>query len=218
MRAILTLPAMPRPSGSTPAARRRALARATDDEIGEHLVELAKGLRALDAAVYDPIAAAAGLPLAEVIASPFAVRMVAMALQRGATTVHAELRRVITWPKAFAGEHGTRDPEHGVWDRGVLQLGKYQQFLQDEPFAIHHPDHVSKWGPHELMHRACGFFYRPGCTRWELYLGARLNELLPVVTFYGHEQVMRLDEGEFDRREEPRRPHRRRALARGRGP
>lgn len=114
--------------------------------------------------------------------------------------MHGELRRVITWPKAFAGEQGTRDPEHGVWDRGVLKLGKYQQFLQDEPFAIHHPDHVSKWGPHELMHRACGFFYRPGCTRWELYLGARLNELLPVVTFYGHEQVMRLDEGEFDRR------------------
>lgn len=199
MRAIVSLPGLPPPAGGTPAARRRALARASDDEIAERLCELAKSLRALDAAMYDPLAAAAGLPLAEVIASPFAIRMVAMALERGATTVHGELRRVIHWPKALAGERGTRDPLHGVWDRGVLRLGKYQQFLQDEPFAIHHPDHVSKWGPHELMHRACGFFFRPGCTRWELYLGARLNELLPVFTFYGPEQAMRLDEGAFDR-------------------
>lgn len=199
MRAILSIPAMPAPPGGSPAARRRALARASDGEIADRLVELARALRALDAGMYEPLAAAAGLPLPEVIASPFAIRMIAMALERGASTVHGELRKVIEWPRAFYGARGTRDPEHGVWDRGVLSLGKYQQFLQDEPFAIHHPDHVSKWGPHELLHRATGFFLRPGCSRWELYLGARLNELLPVITFYGPEQAMRLDEGDFDR-------------------
>jgi hypothetical protein len=92
-----------------------------------------------------------------------------------------------------------RDPDHGVWDRGALRSGKYQGFLADEPFAIYDPSHVSKWGPHELLHRAAAFFFRAGATRWEHYLGARLNELVPVVAWYGAEQAMRLDEGAFDR-------------------
>lgn len=195
----MTLPALSAPRGATPAARRRALLLETDDALAERLLVLAKALRTPGAASFAPLAAAVSLPIAEVVASPFAVRMVAMAAARGASTVHAELRRVIEWPKALRGDAATADPMHGVWDRGVLRLGKYQQFLQDEAFAAYHPDHVSKWGPHELMHRACGFFFRPGCTRWELYLGSRLNELLPVVTWYGPEQAMRLDEGAFDR-------------------
>ncbi|UJR84853.1 hypothetical protein [Sandaracinus amylolyticus] len=192
-----TIPAFDAPRGPSPAARRRALLRATDDVLASHLVELALALR--DPSTHEALARAVSLPIAEVVASPFATRMVALAAMRGAGTVHGDLRRVMTWPRALAGEEGTRDPVHGQWDRGVLRLGKYQQFLQDEPLATFHPDHVSKWGPHELMHRAVGFFHRPGCSRWELYLGARLNELLPVVTWYGPEQAMRLDEGAFDR-------------------
>ncbi|AKF11691.1 hypothetical protein [Sandaracinus amylolyticus] len=191
------LPAFDAPRGASPAARRRALLRATDDVLASRLVQLALALR--DPAIHEALARAVSLPVAEVAASPFATRMVALGAMRGASTVHGDLRRVMTWPRALAGEEGTRDPVHGQWDRGVLRLGKYQQFLQDEPFATFHPDHVGKWGPHELMHRAVGFFFRPGCSRWELYLGARLNELLPVVTWYGPEQAMRLDEGAFDR-------------------
>lgn len=195
----LELPGMPAPSGATPAARRHALIVQSDALLIDRLVAMASALRAGGPERFAPLARAAGLPLGEVVASPFAARMVALAVSRGATTVHGELRRVIDWPRALRGGRGTADALHGVWDRGVLRLGKYQQFLEDEPFAAYHPDHVAKWGPHELMHRACGFFLRPGCTPWELYLGARLNELLPVVTWYGAEQVMRLDEGAFDR-------------------
>lgn len=193
----IVLPGLPPPRGESAASRRRALLRASDDALAASLAKNALALRAIGA--HAALAPLVGLPVGEVGASPFALRMAALAATRGASTVHGDLRRVTTWPRALAGEEGTSDPEHGQWDRGVLRLGKYQQFLQDEPFATFHPDHVSKWGPHELMHRACGFFYRPGCSRWELYLGSRLNELLPVVTWYGPEQAMRLDEGAFDR-------------------
>ncbi|MDQ3037136.1 MAG: hypothetical protein M3Y87_32380, partial [Myxococcota bacterium] len=193
------IPALAAPSGATPAARRRALLLEKDDVVAERLVALARSMRAAVATIAEPLASAAHVPYGEAIASPFALRMIAMAVERGASTVHVELRRVLDWPRLLRGGEGTADAMHGVWDRGALRLGKYQQFLQDEPFAAYHPDHVSKWSPHELMHRACGFFYRPGCTRWELYLGARLNELLPVSTWYGLEQAMRLDEGAFDR-------------------
>ena len=202
---MIQLAALPPPSGVSPAARRRALARARDEDLAERLFTLARALRAARSE-HPAIAGAAGLPLGEVLASPFALRMVAMAVDRGATTAHAELRRALPWPKAFAGEDGTVDPSHGSWDRGAMRLGKYQQFLQDEPLAVYQPSHVSKWGPHELLHRACGFFLRPGASRWELYLGARLNELLPVVTWYGPEQAMRLDEGAFDREAAGRTP------------
>ena len=56
------------------------------------------------------------------------------------------------------------------------------------------------------MHRAIGFFHRPRPTRFELYLGARLNELVPVVTWYGPEQALRLREGRFDRERAGREP------------
>ena len=184
-------------SGSTPAARRAALASLSDAALADRLVALARSLR--DAGDHAAIARAASLPLGEVLASPFALRAVALAVEAGARTVHLELRARVPWPDALGVPEEVRDPEHGVWDRGVLRSGKYQGFLADEAFAIYDPSHVSKWGPHELVHRAAGFFAREGASRFEHYLGARLNELVPVVLFYGPEQVMRLDEGPFDR-------------------
>jgi hypothetical protein len=195
----------PRGLGDTPAARRRALAALPDEALVERLVAMACALRETRAE-QAAIARAASLPLAEVVASPFSLRAVAMGVEVGATTRHVELRLRPPWPDALVGGPEVRDPEHGVWDGGVLKTGKYQGFMADEPFATYDPAHVSKWGPHELMHRAAGFFFRPGLTRWELYLGARLNELVPVVLFYGPEQVMRLAEGAFDRRAAGARP------------
>jgi hypothetical protein len=203
---ILEISGMPTPAGDTPAARRQRLLSESDEELAERLIVLARSLRQEGASSFAPLAKAAGLPLAEVVASPFAARMVAMAVSCGATTLHTELRQVLHWSRALRGDRAAADPSHGIWDRGVLRLGKYQQFLHDEPFAAYHPDHISKWGPHELMHRASGFFCRPRATRFELYLGARLGELLPVVTWYGPEQVMRLDEGAFDRVAAGKRP------------
>ncbi len=183
-------------TGSTAAARRAHLASLTDAALAEQLFALAASLRG---ATHAPIARAASLPPGEVVASPFALRAVALGVEVGARAVHLELRARPDWPALLGVPEEVRDPDHGRWERGVLRSGKYQGFLADEAFAVYDPSHVSKWGPHEMMHRAAGFFLRAGATRWEHYLGARLNELVPVVLFYGPEQAMRLDEGAFDR-------------------
>lgn len=149
-------------------------------------------LRDVDAA---PIAERARLPLGEVVASPFGLRAVAMAVEVGATTVDRETRALLDWQV----EGAVADERHGVWESGRLHVGKYQAFLQDAPFATYDPAHVAKWGPHELMHRAAGFFWRRGMTRFEHYLGARLNELLPVALWYGPDQLLRLREDGFER-------------------
>ncbi len=199
--------------GPTPASRRAALAAESDAELTEQLVALALALRSVDPA---PLARFAWLPLGEAVASPFALRAVALAVEVGARAVQLELRARPDWPEALGVASEVRDPDHGGWDRGVLESGKYQGFLADEAFATYDPSHVSKWGPHELLHRAAGVFHRPGASRWEHYLGARLNELVPVVTWYGPEQVMRLDEGAFDRAAAGRSPRAPLELARWR--
>jgi len=197
--------------GATPAERRRGLAALSDAALGERLAGVARASRSLDAA---PIARAAGLPLGEVVASPFALRMCALGVEAGASSRHRELRRHVDWTESIDPAVG--DPDHDVWERGALKTGKYQGFTAESPVAIYDPAHVSKWGPHEMLHRAVGYLYRPGLSRWELYLGARLNELLPVTTFYGAEQAMRLDEGAFDRAAAGRRPRARAQDARWR--
>lgn len=155
------------------------------------------------------LAASLNLPLAEVIASPFGFRMCAMGAAVGASSVAHETRRVLRWHRSIrplggqgSSEHGSPDAqmEEGRWRDGVLLVGKYQQFCADEPRSIYHPEQHAKWAPHELLHRACGSFFRADASRFELYLGARLNELLPVATWYGIEHALRLSETEgFDR-------------------
>lgn len=187
--------------GATAAERRRGLVALSDAALGERLAALAMDLRSVDATA---IAHATGVPLAEVLASPFALRMCALGAEAGAIGRPRELRRLVDWTETI--DPAVRDADHGVWDRGVLRTGKYQAFTAESPVGVLDPAHVSKWGPHEMLHRAAGFFFREGMSRWELYLGARLNELLPVTTFYGAEQAMRLDEGAFDRAAAGRRP------------
>ena len=160
----ITIPALDAARGASPATRRRALLRASDDALAAKLVELALALR--DPALHEALASAVALPVAEVAASP---RDPHGRARGGAWRGHGARRSApgMSSPRALTGEEGTRDAAHGQWDRGVLRLGKYQQFLQDEPFATFHADHVSKWGPREPVHRAVGFFFRPGCSRWE---------------------------------------------------
>ena len=177
----------------------RAARTASDDELADALLRLALCLRDGGPERYLPLARAANLPLGEVVASPFAIRAVALAVASGASSVHYELRVPVPWPDRFATDDAVATDAHGYWDVGVLQAGKYRSFTQDEPFATYNPNHMSKWGPHELMHRVCGFFWRPGATRWETYVGARLNELLPVVLWYGFDELARLDRDGFSR-------------------
>lgn len=159
------------------------------------LLEWLQQLREGGAARWQGLADLAGLPLAEVVASPFGLRAIALGVREGARTVHRELRA----PIDFADDPRTADPMHGVWDRGQLHIGKYQAFLQDAPHVTYDPAHHAKWAPHEFLHRAASFL-RTG-DDFEDYLGARLNELLPVAVWWGHDEFCRLDgEGEgYDR-------------------
>ncbi len=179
--------------GTTAAARRRGLIALSDEALAERLVPMAEALRRVDA---ERLAADASLPLGEVVASPFGMRAVGLAVAEGATTRHRELRVALVGSR----DPAVADPDHDVWDRGVLRTGKYQGFHAESPFAIFDPSHTAKWGPHELTHRAAGFAFAPSMSRFELYLAARLNELVPVALWYGPDQVMRLDDDGFDRR------------------
>jgi hypothetical protein len=176
---VLTLNGLPRPRGDTARKRRLALASETDEQLGERLHKMTRSLRALDDEILGALAAAIDLPLGELVASPFALRMIALGARLGVRTVRHETRAML--------------PSRGVWERGVLVTGKYDAFRQDDPLVAHHPEHVAKWAPHEHLHRAVGFFDRPGATRFERYVGARLNEILPVSTWYGLEHALRLE-------------------------
>src|SRR5690606_16249972 len=124
--------------GASPRERRTSLAKLSDAELAERLATMALSLRDEDA---DALATAATLPLAEVLASPFALRAVALAVDTGASTVHLELRARPDWASSLDVAPEVRDADHGSWDRGVLKSGKYQGFLADEAVALYDPSH-----------------------------------------------------------------------------
>lgn len=195
----MKLQALPDSSELAPGALRAQLLAEQDTALCDRVVAMAMAHRELGLVPFERLAAAAGLPVGEVLASPFAPRAVAQAVALGGATVHHECRAIAPWPEALAADPAIAADPHGTWERGVLYAGKYRQFMQDEPFATYNPNHMAKWGPHELMHRACGFFWRADATRWEVYLTARLNELVPVVLWYGLDEVARGDRDGFDR-------------------
>jgi hypothetical protein len=193
-------------SRKLPTGRWRTLLALSDEALTEHLLGIVMHERKRPAE-HKKWARWAGLPEGEVCASPFGARMIALGLMQGATTVLHEQRPLVRFDKATRAVGLTDDPLHGTWDRGVLRTGKYEEFCQEDPFCAYHPEHSSKWAPHEWLHRAVGFFHTKTATRFERYLGARLNELLPVATWYGVEHFLRLDhEGPFDRALEGQKP------------
>lgn len=183
----------------TPAARRAWLTELPADELTAQVAHMATALRTIDSANAERLAAVAGLPVGEVLASPFALRAVALAVEQGAGAMHHDSRAMLQWHETMLADESVVSEQHGTWEAGVLHAGKYEAFLQDEPLSTFNPNYMSKWGPHELLHRACRYFWRDGMTRWELYLGARLNELVPVVDWYGPDEVLRLDRVGFVR-------------------
>ncbi len=170
----------------------RALEPSHEGALLDALVAMAQGLQEIDVTA---LAKQVHLPVDEVGASPFGLRAVAMGAIAGARHVHRELTRV----PALEGDSRTEDPRHDRWEQGQLQTGKYQAFIQEGAHSLFDPSHIAKWGPHELTHRACLFFWREDATPFELYLGARLGELLPVTLWYGLDQVARLDQEDFRR-------------------
>ncbi|GAM26390.1 hypothetical protein SAMD00019534_095650 [Acytostelium subglobosum LB1] len=78
------------------------------------------------------------------------------------------------------------------WMLGELEMPKYSAFHQEDQMATYNPSHTSKWTPHELIHRWCKFYWSDGQTKWEMYLGAKLNELIPVVHWHALDEVLRV--------------------------
>lgn len=138
------------------------------------------------------LAAELAAPPVDFLSTVFSARATMMAMSRGRAFYHHELRGRVPMPEALR-------PEVDVWDGGtvpqwtdgVFVEPKYFSFRQDAPFAAYNTVHRRKWRPHELLHGAVGFFWRPDATRFETYVGSRLNELLPVVHWYGLDEVFR---------------------------
>lgn len=187
------LPALSTPPGLDAGGRRAWVRGASDAELVDAIDAMVVALASVE-----PVAVA-GLPAGEVFASPWGLRAIALSTGAGAWAAHHEVRHLIEWPDAFGDDEAVHDDAHGAWSRGVLEIGKYRSFLQDEPLTVYNPNHMAKWAPHELLHRAGAYFWREGASAWDLYLTARLNELVPVVTWYGVDQILRRDGGRFDR-------------------
>ncbi|MEM1008128.1 MAG: hypothetical protein AAGJ35_03910, partial [Myxococcota bacterium] len=135
---------------------------------------------------------ALGVPLQELCFTPLSAQISLRAAMRGRGFFHHELRGGLPVP-----EHMAPDPE--VWDgntmptwaSGVRVEPKYFSFFQENPLSAYNPNYRGKWRAHELCHGLMGIYWHPQLTRFALYLAARLNELLPVVHWYGWDECFR---------------------------
>lgn len=152
-----------------------------------------------DAACADSVAPAADLPpgrgslAAELAASPVAQRVAHLGAAAGLDFVHHELRVEPRYPldlgpELTVSDAGQTDP---VWAGGHLEQPKYFSGFLESPRCRYVPGHRLEWRTHEVAHRLAGFFWRADMSRFELYLGARLSELFPVVHWYGLDDVGR---------------------------
>ncbi len=187
------------PGCDSPQARRAWLRSCDAAQLGEWLLSNLAGYREMAHKHGASLAAFLGAPHGEVVASPFGFRACAMGAAAGAAVVHHELRPAWRWDPRLLPDDGAADPDHGQWLQGALHVGRFEGFCQDLPLATFNPNHSARWTSHELLHRVCGFAWRPGLSRWFLYHAARLGEIVPVAHWYGTDLVLRLDEDGFDR-------------------
>jgi hypothetical protein len=133
-----------------------------------------------------------GAPPVDVLVTPMSTRAALLGARAGRRFFHHELRRRVPMPDHMAPEvdvwGGETTP---VWQSGVLEEPKYFSFFMDAPLPSFNPNHRRKWRAHELLHGAVGFYWRPDLTRFELYVSARLGELVPVVHWYGLDEILR---------------------------
>ena len=138
------------------------------------------------------LASKLGAPSRDSLGTVLSARAMVMAARRGRAFYMHELRGRIPMPPELCPELEVwEEGTVPVWQDGVLVEPKYFSFRQDAPFAAYNPVHRRKWRPHELLHGAVGFYWSPNATRFETYVGARLNELLPVVHWYGFDEIFR---------------------------
>jgi hypothetical protein len=155
---------------------------------------LARAVLAQPAAPLTDVADFLGAPAVELEASAISARVAVAAANEGRCFVHHEHRLAPllgedTQPELDVGMGDDMVPED--WRDGVLHVPKYFSAFLEAPLPVFNPSHRTKWRPHELMHKLARFAWRPDITRFEAYLTARLSELLPVVHWYGFDEIGR---------------------------
>ena len=126
------------------------------------------------------------------VVSPLSMRVGALGAANGCLFAHHELRTSLAMPRALQPEvSGERDSWESQWENGILTDSRYFSFRTDGRLQIYNPNHRRQWRPHEVMHGISKFYWNPTMTRFEAYLGARLNELLPIVHWYGWDEILR---------------------------
>ena len=192
------VPGLVRPHNLKGIAALRELAERTDATLVEDLLQWCLELRQHASPLESVLEGVVGVPVAEMTASPFAFRASVMGLNLGVGAVHEECRTQGHWPRHLNSDDPSIEVGGDIWNHGKLLVRKYASFCQDFPFLSFHPEHSSKWTPHEMIHRVLGFFFRNDMTRFECYLGTRLNESIPVALWYGLDRLARLDEDPND--------------------
>lgn len=131
-------------------------------------------------------------PPEDFLLSPISARVGALGVQAGCLFTQHELSLRVPAPASDDPE--TPMPEgiiRPTWNNGFLTEPRYFSFGGDAILQTYHPNHRRQWRPHEVLHALTGFFWSPRQTRFEVYLGARLNELLPVIHWYGWDLMYR---------------------------
>ena len=129
------------------------------------------------------------IPRSELETSPLSSRIAWRAATQGAVFAHHELKSALPLPHHL-GPEGSAAQASG-WVGGALIEPRHFSFGQDHRIQTFHPNHRAQWRPHELAHALSGFFWHPQLTRFELYLSARVNELLPIIHWYGWDRISR---------------------------
>ncbi len=131
-------------------------------------------------------------PTLDLTVTPLTARATLLGAAEGRAFYHHELRRRIPMPDALLPEIAVWEAgTTPVWADGVLAEPKYFSFFQDGPFPAYNPNHRRKWRAHELLHGASRWFWHPQMTRFEFYVSAHLNELLPVIHWYHLDEIFR---------------------------
>ncbi|MCB9641453.1 MAG: hypothetical protein H6728_00050 [Myxococcales bacterium] len=139
-----------------------------------------------------PIFSGLGVPALDLLVTPMSARIGLWSAGEGRGFFHHELRGAIGMPEGLEPERSVwEEGTVPVWDAGVRGEPKYFSFFQEAPLAPYNPNYRRKWRSHELLHGLLRFYWNPQMSRFGLYLSARLNELLPVVHWYGWDEAFR---------------------------
>ena len=139
------------------------------------------------------ILATMGAPTDDLIHNPFSAQIGLMGYADGRAYYHHELRGYFPVPEELSPEVSVWESGESmpVWRNGILETPKYFSFGVETVMVPYHPNFRRKWRVHELLHTLSGFFWNPQMNRFSIYLGSRLSELIPIVHWYGLDEIFR---------------------------